>query len=903
MTRHGAAHEDKVVFRVHSNDLEILHRDPGIAHLARLASALEDPARPCTGTDGTRMAEILVGAVGLLLDLEAVSLHDPREAPALRCPDGIDPLPGLEQVGLELLADFEALGLFGVQPALEEEALGLDPGLGKMASGGLVEEVLPARAETELDRRVPVRAVLAFDLNDGIRTGLQNGDRDGFPGVGVDLGHAEFSAEEFDGHWVLLAPDWTDRWPFFAGRNGRDRLPDLSPRLGNTLPGAGRLALSCSYSYCPFAVPWVRHPSPGVRYNLSASPLRERGCPNRAQPPPEPRRRNIERRTPHVEPFRRYPPPGEDKALRGCTGACRAASKSFGPGEAPLTGGSESLRPALVLALDGASFAVIEPLIAAGHLPNLGRWIAEGHARPLPSTTPPVTFPAWSSFMTGLEPGEHGIFDFSQKVPGRYRVRFVNASDRRGQSIYAAVSRAGGRVLVLGLPATFPPEPVSGLLVPGFDAPVSNASDAASTSNPDLYRRIAARAGPWMRPDLDEAATDGDFHERAASTLLARIERKTEFALAALEAMKDEAGGRRPDLFTLVFSESDTVGHHYWRDHDPGSPRRDPAAGPARRRAIADVYDALDRACGRIREAFGADAVCFVVSDHGMGGASDQIVHLNRYLAEQGFLARRPPRTSGVDAAARAARDAALRWLPPGWQQKLFRSARGAAGRLESAARFGGIDWGKTQAFSEEVNTQPGVWINLAGREAAGCVTPGDYAALRGRVIERLLAWRLPGGAPVVARARPREAVYSGPFVDRAPDIVIELALDRGYGLSLVPTPWQRGEACGQGTARAAGASQAVQRLAGDALAGGRGRGMNGTHRPDGIFIASGAAGEGVGNFSAPETLSGVAPALARAMGLRWSPGDGSDEPERTPYSEEESKMVEARLRALGYLD
>ncbi|MCS5636333.1 MAG: alkaline phosphatase family protein, partial [Myxococcota bacterium] len=204
-----------------------------------------------------------------------------------------------------------------------------------------------------------------------------------------------------------------------------------------------------------------------------------------------------------------------------------------------------ALRPALILGLDGATFEVIEPLIAAGRLPHLARWIREGRAMALPSTTPPVTFPAWSSFMTGLDPGEHGIFDFSQKVEGRYRIRFVNASDRRGESIFAAVSRAGGRVLVLGLPATYPPEPVSGLVVPGFDAPVSNASDAASTSNPDLYRRIAGRAGPWMRPDLDESASDAGFHERAAATLLERIERKTRFALAALEEMKSEDRGRR----------------------------------------------------------------------------------------------------------------------------------------------------------------------------------------------------------------------------------------------------------------------------------------------------------------------------------------------------------------------
>ncbi len=69
-------------------------------------------------------------------------------------------------------------------------------------------------------------------------------------------------------------------------------------------------------------------------------------------------------------------------------------------------------------------------------------------------------------------------------------------------------------------------------------------------------------------------------------------------------------------------------------------------------------------------------------------------------------------------------------------------------------------------------------------------MTPADYERVRREVIDSLLDWKLPDGAPVVARALPREEVYVGPFVERAPDVVVELALDQGYGLSLVPTPW-----------------------------------------------------------------------------------------------------------------
>jgi hypothetical protein len=78
---------------------------------------------------------------------------------------------------------------------------------------------------------------------------------------------------------------------------------------------------------------------------------------------------------------------------------------------------------------------------------------------------------------------------------------------------------------------------------------------------------------------------------------------------------------------------------------------------------------------------------------------------------------------------------------------------------------------------------------------------------------------------------------------------------------------------------------------------------MNGTHRQDGIFIATGGSDQCESSALAPESLSGVAAALARAMGLLWSPGNGEGASGDLAYSQEESEMVAARLRALGYID
>ena len=558
-----------------------------------------------------------------------------------------------------------------------------------------------------------------------------------------------------------------------------------------------------------------------------------------------------------------------------------------GPSENPA-----ELRPVLVLALDGATFDVIRPLAAQGLLPNLAAWMKEGRAGGLASTTPPVTFPAWSSFMTGLEPADHGIFDFTQKTPGKYRLRFINSTDREAPSIFRRVCDAGGNVLVLGMPATHPPEPLDGLLVCGFDAPVSTGTDERSASDPLLYREIARIAGPWMRPDLNESSRADDFHERALETLLSRIDRKRDFALEALAQVRARRDGDPPSLAMIVFSESDTVGHHYWRDHDPDSPRHDETASSERRSALMEVYRRLDEACGQLRSAVGTDVLCLVMSDHGMGGASDKIVHLNRYLAEQGLLHRRVGLGRFVDRFARKLRDHALAWLPPAVAQQLFRRARAAAAELESRARFGGFDWRRTLAFSEEANTNPGVWINLEGREADGCVAPAEYESVRDRVIEALLAWRLPSGDPVIKRALRREQVHRGPYSERAPDIVVELALDAGYGLSLVPTPWSEGGEEGAGI-------PSLRILDSEEAAGGRGRGMNGTHRNEGIWLA---VGPGADSQDAPERLTQAAPWIANAMGLVWTSTEGTGQ-KSVAYDDAEEAMVAERLRALGYLD
>src|SRR5207249_11814242 len=81
---------------------------------------------------------------------------------------------------------------------------------------------------------------------------------------------------------------------------------------------------------------------------------------------------------------------------------------------------------------------------------------------PLRSTIPAASFPAWTSLVTGVNPGRHGVLDFTERVPGTYRVRFVNGSYRRVPALWTRLSAAGRRVAVLTVPAPYPPEPGGG---------------------------------------------------------------------------------------------------------------------------------------------------------------------------------------------------------------------------------------------------------------------------------------------------------------------------------------------------------------------------------------------------------------------------------------------------------
>lgn len=522
----------------------------------------------------------------------------------------------------------------------------------------------------------------------------------------------------------------------------------------------------------------------------------------------------------------------------------------------------------LLIGLDGAEPSLLGPWMDRGYLPNLAALRDRGAFMPLASTRPPVTFPAWTTCVTGVNPGRHGVFDFTEMAEGAYGLRFVNSGRRRAPALWNVLDEAGLRSCVLGVPGTYPPEPINGIMVSGFDSPVTTGVDRSFVHPAERYEAVQA----WRFADFQEHDIGPGWHARALEKLLAGVERK---AAIADRLLREEAW----DFFMVVFGESDTVSHHFWLFHDPESPRHRAGFEDA----ILQVYQRLDRAVGRLVASAGADSVVGIVSDHGFGGAGTGVVHLNNWLAEQGYLRWNP---SGRESFLK---QVALTLTPERWRGALFRRFRGLAARAEAHSRFGRIDWGRTRAWSEELNYFPTIRLNLDGREPSGQVAAEDYDA----VVDGLCA-ALEGWGPV-ARAWPRRAVYTGPEVSSAPDIILELALEDGYSHSCL---------------RSTPGGPAFRRIREDEALGGKERGMNGTHRDPGVLILSAPV-------AAPTaSLADIAPTVYSVLGVAGPAMDGhpllgtmaqSDSKGRpawaAPYTKEEEAIVAERMRALGYFE
>lgn len=442
-------------------------------------------------------------------------------------------------------------------------------------------------------------------------------------------------------------------------------------------------------------------------------------------------------------------------------------------------GAAESARRLVIIGLDGATFDLIQPWVAAGDLPNLQRLMAEGCWGPLESVVHPFTAQAWTSMVTGVQQGKHRVFDFWERDFATYGFRLMNASHRALPALWNLLSQAGRDVVVVNVPQTYPPEPVRGVMVSGRDTP---GLSAAYTYPPELKAELdGVSATPYVIVPNDWLWTQRGRPDLARAELLREVTVRFDATLHLMDT--------RPwDMVFFVVSATDGAAHFFWKYHDPSHPLYNPAEATLYGDTLREVYRLCDQRIGELLQRLEGqpDVNVLVVSDHGQGPLGPQAVHLNLWLEQQGLLRFRSDHTRGslgeqatVLASQIIQRGKTWLYSRVGFQTltKLRRwwpdSLRT---RLGAEAFFPGVDFYHTRAFSEEIRGN--IWINVAGRDPHGIVQPGaEYEALRDQIIADLPALTDPAtGAQPIRKVWRREELFHGPYLERFPDLIVEAA-------------------------------------------------------------------------------------------------------------------------------
>lgn len=473
--------------------------------------------------------------------------------------------------------------------------------------------------------------------------------------------------------------------------------------------------------------------------------------------------------------------------------------------------------PLIVIGLDGASYNILKPLIAQKRLPNLAFFLEQGASTELLSTLPPATLPAWTSFLTGCQPATHGVTDLWMRHAMRHQLTPANGHWRSVETWLRALDKQGLKIAALGVPGTFPPEPLEqGLIISGFDAPGAQRAEQNAVWPPSFYPQLEAWGG-WQYATFNEHANVPNKMQHALTTLLKDIDTKQN----VIEHVYQMAAW---DVFFVHLQASDTIGHHAWHTWDTASPRHRPQDEQLQD-ALPQVYARLDKIIGSLRARAPKNCRFMVVSDHGMAGADTICVYINRLLAQMGLLAFHHPTRQKLTRYLSQTARYSLGKLPTTWMGYLLQHVpEKKLGHLINMARGLSLNWRHTAAFSFELDYAPAIWLHRRSAFHQGILDDAHADALLPIITQALLKLRHPHtGAALIRQVRPRASLPQGLWLQRFPDLLIEPNWPNGYRPCFLSSEGTQGPI--------------IDTLKPEVWQAPRGSGMPGVHQREGIFI------------------------------------------------------------------
>ena len=257
-----------------------------------------------------------------------------------------------------------------------------------------------------------------------------------------------------------------------------------------------------------------------------------------------------------------------------------------------------------------------------GDLPTLDRLMREGVYGELRSTIPPITVPAWTSMLSSKDPGQLGFYGFRNRRSYSYEgLYFANASYIRQKMVWNYLEEGGLRSILIGIPQTFPPKPLEGIMVGSFLTPDKSAEYTYPLGVREDLDRIA---------DGDYIIDVKDFRTDDKERLLDQIYVMTQRRFKVVDHyLRNEPW----DFFMFVEMGIDRIHHGFWRFQD--NTHRLYQSGSPYGNAIKEYYRYVDREIGTLLEAVDSDTAVMVVSDHG-AKKMDGAICINEWLMERG---------------------------------------------------------------------------------------------------------------------------------------------------------------------------------------------------------------------------------------------------------------------------
>jgi predicted AlkP superfamily phosphohydrolase/phosphomutase len=367
---------------------------------------------------------------------------------------------------------------------------------------------------------------------------------------------------------------------------------------------------------------------------------------------------------------------------------------------------------AVVVGLDGVPFSLLKELEQGGHIPNMASIFANGYFGQTSVCIPEISSVSWSSFMTGTQSGEHGIFGFMDMEPGTYKMYFPNFTHLKAPTLWDDLASRGKKAVVINMPSTYPARKISGVLISGFVAIDINKA----VHPPALIPRLNEIR---YRIDVDTMKARED-HEFFVQDLYSTLEGRRR----AVDLLWEDIDW---DIFVVVVTGTDRLMHFLWNAYEQ---QQHPYHG-----AFFDYFAKVDAFVGQVYDRFlalngstrGKNGF-YMLSDHGFTAVKTE-VYLNRWLQENGYL------------------------------------------KYQKAEPETIMDIGDgSLAFAMDPSR---VYINVKGRYPFGRVEPSDYERIRQEIKQGLQELTFEDGNNIAKRIYLTEELYHGSHVDRAPDLVV----------------------------------------------------------------------------------------------------------------------------------